>query len=246
MNRSFFAAIVCVALLASAANSFAYGSFENGDGWITGSGISRTEDRHVPSFTAIEVEGSGNVILSQGPVQSVVVTADENVLPVVKTEVVGNVLHIGFQPDTHVHSATRLEFRISVPEVTGIAISGSGDVQATGPLHSPALLLDISGSGSIDAALDAGDVQASIGGSGDIAVKGRADRIVATINGSGSLRARDLASSSANLRINGSGDAAVNATDIIAITLSGSGNVQYGGGAKATIRSSGSGTIQQY
>ena len=54
----------CLALgffLAAAAAGFASGDYENG--WVSGSGHVTTEDREVPSFTAIELEGSGNVTI---------------------------------------------------------------------------------------------------------------------------------------------------------------------------------------
>lgn len=236
--------VVCVALLAGAA-AFASGTWDYGSNRFYGSGNVQTESRAVPAFTAIEVEGSGIVTLSQGIVQSLSVETDDNIMDRVKTEVVGGVLRLGFQPGTSIVRMTRLAFRITAPRIDGIVISGSGDVRAATPLRTSSLSMEIRGSGSIDASVDADAVRAAIGGSGGITVGGHAGDLSVTIDGSGSVRARDLASATADVHVNGSGGVDVTASDTIAININGSGDVSYGGGAKATIRSSGSGTARQ-
>lgn len=237
-------AVTCLALF-GAAGAFASGDWDYDSDRITGSGFVKTQNRSVSAFTGIEVEGSGTVILSQGIVRSVSVETDDNVQRVVKTEVIGGVLHLGFQNGVRISGLTKLEFRITAPLVDQITISGSGDVRALGTLQAQSLALAIHGSGSIDAAVDAEILRADIGGSGDIEVGGQARELIVDIGGSGSVRARGLQSVSADVRINGSGNADVTARDTIAISINGSGNVLYGGGARATVRSSGSGTAQE-
>ncbi len=238
-------AAACLALF-GATGAFASGEWDYGENRITGSGFLQTQSRSVPSFTGIEVEGSGTVILSQGLVQSVSVETDDNVLRVVKTEVVAGVLHLGFQPGVRINRLTKLEFRITAPMIDSIAISGSGDARAMTPLRAQSLSLAVRGSGSINATpLDAEIVRVEIGGSGDIVASGQARQLMVNIGGSGSVRARDLTSASADVRISGSGSADVTASDAIAISISGSGSVLYGGGAKATIRASGSGAARE-
>jgi hypothetical protein len=239
------AALICGMLLLTAAMAgFASGSWESGE-WIAGSGNVRSENRSVPGFTAIEVEGSGNVTLRQGNRQSLSVETDDNILPFVKTEVIGGVLHLGIKEGTLLRHMTRLEFQVTAPRVEGITISGSGDVHGGTPLQGDTLTLEIHGSGSIDAAIDVSRLQARIGGSGNIAVSGRADDETITINGSGGVRARDLLADTATVRISGSGDATLNVSQTISVDISGSGSVRYGGGAKSTVRTSGSGSVQQ-
>jgi hypothetical protein len=235
---------ICVALLAGAA-AFASGAWDYGANRVIGSGNVRSESRTVPSFTAIEVEGSGTVTLSQGIVQSFSVETDDNVMDLVKTEVVGGVLHLGFVHDVSIGRLTRLAFRITAPRIDGIVISGSGDVHAATVLRTSSLSLEIRGSGSIDASVNTDSLQTHVGGSGGINVAGSARDLSVTIDGSGSVRARDLESGTANVRINGSGGADVTVQDTIMININGSGDVSYGGGAKATVRSSGSGTARQ-
>jgi len=246
MKQAMTAFAAACALLLFAGCAFAMGGSEYDARWLTGSGFVTSEARVVPDFTGIEVEGSGDVELSQGLVQSVTVECDDNILPYVKADVVGDTIHLGMKTGTSVRRMTRMTFHITVPRVTSIVISGSGGVRAMTALRANALSLSIRGSGGIEAQLSVGSLVSSIGGSGDIDLSGSTDDIAVTIDGSGSVRARALQSTTADVRINGSGSVTVNASDTIGIRITGSGSVAYGGGGRATVASSGSGTARQY
>jgi hypothetical protein len=233
-------------LLLSGSSAFASGDYEDDHGWVVGSGDVQTENRDVPSFTAIDLEGSGDVTIRQSAFQGVSVEADENVLPLVKTEVVDGVLHLGFVRGAHVTHLTRLSFSVAAPRVDGITISGSGNARTATSVRTDDMRLEIRGSGNIDCDTRASTLNAAIGGSGGITVRGRVDQVSVTIDGSGSVRAHELKSSDASVRVNGSGDAMIYATDTVNISIAGSGSVLYGGGARATVRSSGSGTAKEY
>jgi hypothetical protein len=240
-------AILFGAFLLAASSGFALGAREGAThGVIEGSGVVRTESRIVSSFTAIVVEGSGNVTLSQGKTQSLSVETDDNLLPLVKTEVRAGVLYLGFKEGVKTRHVSQLEFLITVVELSAVKISGSGNMHTTGLVRADALSLEIAGSGGIYAELDVGRLGVAISGSGGITTEGATDHLSLTISGSGSMQGRDLVSGEAEVSVNGSGEAVINARRTISINVSGSGRVAYGGGAKATVTSSGSGTIQRY
>jgi hypothetical protein len=245
VKRNAIAAVAACGILLFVSCAFATGEGEFGSRWLVGSGVVTAENRTVPSFSGIEVEGSGDVELSQGLVQSVSVECDDNIQPYVKTDVVGSVLHLGIKTGTSISRMTRLHFHIVVPNIDTIIISGSVGVRALSTLRGSSLSLSIRGSGGIDATVDMARLTTSIGGSGDITLAGSARDLTVTIDGSGSVRARSLDSATADVGINGSGSASVNARDTIGIRINGSGDVEYGGGGHATIQSSGSGTARQ-
>ncbi len=246
MKRFYRAIPLCLALL-TAAGAFATGEQEGLLGnWVSGSGFVRTESRDVPRFTAIEVDGSGNVTLSQGVVQSLSVETDDNILPLITTEVIGGVLHLGTRPNSRITHMTKLEFRINAPTIERIVIAGSGSVRGITPLRSDRMALEIRGSGDIDTELAVYGLSARIGGSGSINAQGRATELTVDIGGSGSVNAHDLASSAARVRINGSGGASVHAENTLDVNISGSGSVTYSGGATPSVRSSGSGSVTHY
>ncbi len=243
MKRIHRAIPLCLALFA-AASLFAGGEQEGLLGnWVSGSGFVRTETRDVPSFTAVEVDGAGNVTLSQGLVQSVTVETDDNVLPFITTEVIGGVLHLGTRHDTRLTNVRRLEFRISAPSIEGILIAGSGNVRSITPLRADRMSLEIRGSGSIDTEVRTASLTTRIGGSGGISARGRATDLSVDIGGSGSVDARGLTAAAARVKISGSGGASVYVDNTLDVVISGSGSVLYSGGASITVRSSGSGSV---
>ncbi|HET6485086.1 MAG TPA: head GIN domain-containing protein [Spirochaetia bacterium] len=245
--KRFYRVIPACLLILVAAGAFAGGRYEGRFGdWVSGSGYVRTESRSVPDFNAIEVDGMGTVTLSQGLVQSVSVETDDNILPMITTEVIGGVLHLGTLPDTHITHVTKLEYRITAASIEGITIAGSGSVRGVTPLRSERMTLEIRGSGDIGTEVAVRSLEARIGGSGSISVQGRASELSVGIDGSGSLEARRLASSRATVRIAGSGGASVNAARTLDVNIAGSGSVAYTGAAVLSVQSSGSGSVRRF
>jgi hypothetical protein len=163
MNHAARAAVLSCALFLAAAGCFALGSRE-----IEGSGTVRRESRTVAGFTGIVIEGSGNVTFSQADSQTVTVETDDNLLPIVKTEVRAGILYLGFKEGAKTRHVSQLEFLVSVPKLTAVKISGSGNLHATGLIRAEALTLEISGSGGIYSELDVGRLDVTISGSGEI------------------------------------------------------------------------------
>ena len=245
MKRIVSALVALCVLFLISGMAFATGAREYGGRWISGSGIVTTETRVVSDFTGIIVEGSGDVELSQGLIQSVTVECDQNIQQYVKTDVVGGTIHLGFKNNTSIRSMTRMVFHITIPRLQTVVIAGSGNVRIPAPVLADTVSLSIRGSGDIDAVLVVGRLTATIDGSGDIGVSGKSNDLAITINGSGSVRADRLAGVRADVRINGSGNAQVSASETVAIRITGSGDVEYSGGGRATVSSSGSGTARQ-
>ncbi|HEY3857054.1 MAG TPA: head GIN domain-containing protein [Verrucomicrobiae bacterium] len=174
---------------------------------IQGSGVAKTETRTVPAFSKIELAGSPDVEVTVGPAVSLTITGDDNVMPLIDTEVKGETLEIGSH-DSY-SSRTEVKLKITVPSLEHVGISGSGNIHATG--------------------VKAGEMDAGITGSGNLEIVGTADRLNAHITGSGNLKAEELAAKHVHVTVTGSGDAKVRATDEIEANITGSGNVRYAG-----------------
>src|SRR5438045_8315632 len=67
---------------------------------IQGSGVAKTETRTVADFTDLEVSSAVHVELAVGAATTVVVTADDNILPHVVTEVASGKLKIHIDAPT--------------------------------------------------------------------------------------------------------------------------------------------------
>ena len=87
---------------------------------IQGSGVVKTESRTVPAFSKIELAGSPDVEVVVGPAVSVTVTADDNVLPFIDTEVKGETLKIGSHDSYNSHVGVKLKITVPTLEAVGV------------------------------------------------------------------------------------------------------------------------------
>lgn len=210
---------------------------------VRGSGDLITETRQVSNFDSIVLNGSGDVIITQGGSESLTIETDDNVMGHVTAEVEGRTLKLGFKPGVNIISYTRLVFNVGVDDLTGLSISGSGDIESD-MLETDRLDAKISGSGDIQIAdLTTGEVNAEISGSGEIDLVGDIAAQDVRISGSGNYLAGDVCSGSVRVSISGSGDATVCATETLDANISGSGSVNYYGRPSVNSSSSGSGDI---
>jgi len=125
--------------------------------------------------------------------------------------------------ESSISPTTDIIYTVSALALEGVAISGSGEVTATG------------------IAVDSFDVE--ISGSGRVEPTGTADTLVVGISGSGRYLGEDLEASVGTVRVSGSGEAVVNVTDDLDVDVSGSGGVQYIGDPRVAESISGSGDI---
>ena len=193
---------------------------------IAGSGQVVKEDRSLPDFDTVELEGSMNVEISKGDSVKCTVEGDDNIIPLLKTEVRGNRLRIYFKRGMSLSSYKVLNVYLEVPELSEVSVSGSGDISFTDVTR--------------------GEVTVSIDGSGDITGTGEAETVTAEINGSGDMHLFKLYTERASAEINGSGDVAINATAFLDAEINGSGDIRYKGNPSEIKRSvNGSGDISK-
>jgi hypothetical protein len=212
---------------------------------IRGSGKLVTESRSVRDFDRVSLSGSGEVVITQGGEESLTVETDDNVIKYVTTEVRGGTLYLGFDTErVRSISPTRLQFALSVKDLVGVKISGSGDIIAAS-LDTDRLDVGVSGSGDVEIdSLTAEDVEVQITGSGNVELAGEATGQDITISGSGELHAGDLKGETVEVTINGSGGVTVWAAESLDARINGSGSVKYYGNPTVDLSGSGSGKIR--
>lgn len=209
---------------------------------VRGSGEVVTEERQVPEFKTIKLKGIGRVVLTQSQTHSIAIETDDNILPLIETEVQNEELIISQQ--NYNLRPTTLAFNITVANLKGIAISGSGEVIGKNRFVSDDFYANISGAGDMALELDVTDLETKISGSGSMNLSGKANRHDAKISGSGKINAFDMHTKCVSLRVSGSGDCKVNATETLYARISGSGDVFYKGHPRITTKISGSGSLE--
>lgn len=212
---------------------------------IVGEGPVITEKRAIGNFSSVASSVSADVYYKQDPAYKVEVAAQQNILNVLETHIVGNELVIKFRNDVRVRSHERITVHVSSPTINGLRLNGSGNIIASDSIRSDNMSLTISGSGSINLhSLMATSLDANISGSGDISVlSGEINTGKFRISGSGNINAINVPAYSATTTTSGSGKISVNVSHDLDVTISGSGSVFYKGNPEINTHISGSGKI---
>jgi hypothetical protein len=220
MKNIFFVMSLIVALLLTSC-SLSIGSLQT----VEGSGILASENRPVTGFDSIELAGHGDVIARLGDSESVLVEAEDNLLPLIETKVRGGKLVINTKPNITLINTLPVRITITMKSFEEARLTGSGNITVNG--------------------LSAGKTRFDLPGSGNITADGVTDSVNVILGGSGNILAGDLQARSALVKLSGSGNVTVFASDRLDIVFKGSGNIHYRG-SPADIRKSvtGSGSVQ--
>jgi predicted small secreted protein len=211
---------------------------------IRGSGKRISEPRPVSGIERVVLAGSGDVVLTQGDRESLTVETDDNLMQYITAEVSGGTLTLSIKEGVNVWT-TRLRFTLTVVDLDGLIVSGSGDIDAE-RFDTDALEVRVDGSGDVRVkTLAAQSTKVRISGSGSVELAGQVSEQEVTIGGSGKYRGGDLRSETAAVKVDGSGDATLWATGSLDARLAGSGSVRYYGDPQTSTSDTGSGRIRR-
>ena len=235
---------IAAAVIAASATTSACGRSHSEDGGPT---VARTYQ--VGGFDQIEVAGPYNVEVRTGANPSVSARGSQKLIEHMVVEVQNGKLLIHPERQkgwlhTGWHFRGKVELTVTVPQLRGASIAGSGDIRVD-QVKGDSFEGEIAGSGGLDiAALDVQTLKLAIAGSGGTKVgSGRAQRAEFSIAGSGDIDARAVQAQTADVSIAGSGNITANASGTADVSIMGSGDVQLTGGAKCKISKAGSGNV---
>lgn len=212
---------------------------------VTGNGNVIKENRDVPDFKGVKTSGSIDVEIQTGNQYHVTVQNDENLIPYVMTEVRDGVLNIHYKDGfSMIHDHAKVW--VTSPAIGKLVVSGSADIKSNGVIsNSDQIEINTSGSGDIEAEVDAPSVKATSSGSGNITLSGRTKDFECRISGSGDANCADLKSENAKIRVSGSSNVHVFASVNLKVNVTGSGDVYYAGNPSSPeIHITGSGTVK--
>ena len=203
------------------------------------------ETRDLKGFTKVSFGVSGNMYINIGPEFKVVLEGDKSVLKDIVTDVSGGRLIVK-KDNWRLNFNERVTVYITMPEIRGLGVSGSGRAEIKDAVKADDLTLSVSGSGKIFTNhFSVHDLNSSISGSGDIIVgEGDAVRGSISISGSGNYTGENAKIGSVDISVSGSGNCVTNVTESLKASVSGSGNVTYEGNPRVDARVSGSGKVK--
>jgi len=193
---------------------------------VIGSGKQATEQRPVSDINSVVLANSGTLFVEYGANESLSVTADDNILPLLTSNVAGGRLTLGTQPNTSITSYNPIIYHLTVKDLNALEISGSGDASLAG--------------------VNADNMNFRISGSGSLTATGTTKDQDVSISGSGSYNGDNLDTQQAAVAVLGSGSAVVKVSDSLKVNVSGSGSVTYIGNPKLVDKHvTGSGSVNQ-
>ncbi len=181
---------------------------------IKGSGNVVTQKRELNGFNSIEVSGAFKVVVVAQKDFGVVVEADDNIIPLVITEVDDQTLEI--KRDRSFSTGSAVTIRVFAPNIEGIENSGASNVRVSNLANDS---LEIHSSGASKTELE-----------------GSTGRLSVELSGASSIEASDLNSERASIDGSGASFAAVTATKELSVDLSGASRVRYKGNPEKLVR----------
>jgi len=209
------------------------------------------EERKLPAFTEISLRIPGKLYIQQGDVQKVTIDAKSSTLKDIITEINDRALIIRFPAKNYLWRSFdpgAIVVHVTIPEITGLNVSGSGDIIGEGTLSSLIMDAVISGSGNINLSdLNADRIKTVISGSGNILLKGTkvASEFTGTISGSGNIKAQYLEAQEVKVTISGSGNCSVKSNGTCTVRIAGSGSFFYSGNPSIDSTIAGSGNVKE-
>jgi hypothetical protein len=190
---------------------------------VAGSGKLQRERREVGSFTSISTEGAFDIkIVCQKP-QSLEIEGDDNILPLVSTEVSNNILHVRNLRGYSVSEPITL--RISVPDLEGIYSSGAGTVEVSGVKNE--------------------NFEVEANGAPTIKASGETKVLRVDANGAGKIDTHKLRAMDVEVDSKGVSRVEVYAEERLDVTVSGPSKVIYAGDAVVKKTVNGPGSVEK-
>jgi hypothetical protein len=192
---------------------------------VRGSGNVISETRPVSGVTIVGLSGDTKLDIEQTGTESLTITADDNILPLLKTEVRNGQLRLWTETNFSPETEQRVHYKLTVKALNDIALSGDGIIDAKN--------------------IATNRLQVAISGDGVIRTAGTAESQDIAISGDGAYEGADLSSKSAETHISGDGRATLAVSEKLKADISGDGTVEYIGDPAVEKNISGDGNVRK-
>jgi len=214
---------------------------------ITGSGNVVSQEVNISGFDMVDISHAFEVDIGQSDTFSVIVRVDDNLVEHLNVVRQGNTLKIGFKPGTAFafRNAT-LEAIVTMPELTGLDLSGASQATITSFKSTESLNTDLSGASSLRGDIEAGDTMFDVSGSSNVTLTGSAGDVNIDASGSSEVDLAGFSVQDANVEASGASRVTVNASGTLDVDASGASTIYYlGSPTMGKVDTSGSSSIKR-
>lgn len=201
MKKRLLVSILTVVVL------FAFSACRHLGKGVQGSGVRKTEKRDLPAFKSIETNGAFAIRVTCQQAASFEIEGDDNILPLITTEVRGGVLKIYNHKSYNTSQAIMV--RMTLPDLEAISSNGAADIQVAN-VKNDQLTISWQGAGRIEAA-------------------GETKFVHVSATGAGIIDTGKLTAARAKVSVTGAAHVDVYASQQLDVTVSGVGQVTYNG-----------------
>jgi hypothetical protein len=192
-------------------------------GSVIGSGKEAREIREIGNFTELDLRGIGSVEVTIGNPRPLVISGDDNILPMIETKVTDGRLTI--RSTRPIRPVQPLIIKVTVPDLAAVMLGGSGEIAATSIAND--------------------NLRATLTGAGTITLSGQTSNLAITLTGAGTVDARKLVAKVATVDMSGAGRIDVSPVVSLQVTITGAGTVTYSGEPTITQKITGVGKLER-
>lgn len=211
-----------------------------------GSGRVIEESREVSDFNRLDMAAIGTLRIKRGNQEGLRIKVEDNLLRYFETKVVDGTLVIDIKKIDRLRPTKPVEFDLWVKELQEIRLSGAANIHAPN-LDAGQFSVAVTGAGDVEMSdLHAKRLTVRMAGAGNVIISGGVDEQDIAMRGKGEYKAGDLASTKAEILINGVGKAELQVRDALNAEIIGIGEIRYRGNPRKVEKSvTGMGTITQ-
>jgi hypothetical protein len=226
------------------------------------------ETREINNVMKVVFKSVGNLYISQGETEQLIIEAHPDTLPNIQTTVENGVLTIRYKFDWNDILGMRMiddpiHYYLTVRDLQGMVLEGAGKVESgsiktsnlelilsgagsleIGSLEAQNLKVNLSGAGSINATVQLQELTAILSGAGSFDMHGTVVKQSVILSGTGSYNAQNATSQEAQITLSGLGSAHMNVSGILHATISGIGSVEYTGNPQIQSQITGLGSLK--
>ena len=212
---------------------------------VSGSGNVVTREERISGFDKVEASRAFKVDIRQGESFSVVVRIDDNLLDYLILEKQGSTLRIGLKPNLSLRKHTA-EAEITMPELTGLELSGACQGKITGFASGGALRMKVSGASQMRGDIEARDARFDVSGASQMTLSGSGADLTLDASGASIIDLSDFSVVDADVEVSGASKATVSASGRLDVNASGASSVTYlGNPTMGRVNTSGASSIRQ-
>ncbi len=199
--------------------------FNIGNNGVRGSGIVKTESRKVAEFSSISFKSVGMVKVQQTGKESLTISAEDNLLPLLEGRVTDRTLYLRSVNDAAMNPTKPIEFVVQVKSLEGLNMAGVGSIEAKG--------------------IQGKRLSVSHSGVGSVTIAGSADVLDLNLSGVGGFQGGEFKTKQATVKSSGVGSAVVNVSEQLDADVSGAGSVEYIGSPQVQESVRGVGSVKK-